>query len=166
MATINHQQKITPCLWFDKNAEEAVNFYATVFGNASIESTSRYGDGAPLPKGTALVIQFSIEGQQFLALNGGPHFKLNEAVSFVVNCEAQSEIDYFWEKLSAGGEIQECGWLKDKFGLSWQVVPTIVNKMMTDDDEEKSGRVMAAILKMKKIEIQKLEQAYNALAMA
>lgn len=161
MATINHQQKITPCLWFNDNAEEAVNFYASVFENYKIGRTSYYGEGAPLPKGTVLVVEFSIEGQQFLALNGGPHFKLNEAVSFVVNCETQSEVDYYWEKLSNGGAIQQCGWLKDKFGLSWQVVPTVVNKMMTDKDQEKSGRVMSAILKMKKLDIKTLEEAFE-----
>jgi predicted 3-demethylubiquinone-9 3-methyltransferase (glyoxalase superfamily) len=161
MAAINSiQQKITPCLWFDGNAEEAVDFYTSVFKNSKKEIVSHYGEGAPMPKGTVLTIRFQIETQEFLALNGGPFFKFTEAVSFVINCETQEEIDYYWEQLSAGGTKVECGWLKDKFGVSWQVVPTVLGEMMTDKDEEKSSRVMQALMKMKKLDLKSLKQAY------
>ncbi len=161
MATINSKQKITFCLWFNKNAEKAVAFYTSVFKNSKKGKTSFYGENAPMPKGTVLTVNFQIEGQEFIALNGGPVFKFNEAISFVVNCKTQKEIDYYWEKLSKGGTKVECGWLKDKFGVSWQVVPTILNDMMTDKDPNKSNRVMQAFLKMKKFNIEDLKKAYN-----
>lgn len=165
MASIkSDQKKITPCLWFNNNAEEAVGFYTSVFKNSKKGKITRYGEGAPLPKGTVLTISFQIEGQEFLALNGGPYFKFTEAISFIVNCKTQKEIDYYWEKLSKGGTKVQCGWLKDKFGLSWQIVPGIINEMMTDKDAEKSSRVMQAILKMKKLNINKLKQAYRGIA--
>jgi predicted 3-demethylubiquinone-9 3-methyltransferase (glyoxalase superfamily) len=162
MATIKRQQqKITPCLWFSDNAEEAVTFYLTVFKNSKKGKVSHYGEDAPLPKGTVLTIEFQIAGQKFLALNGGPIFKFTEAVSFVVNCETQKEIDYYWEKLSKGGAKVECGWLKDKFGLSWQIVPTVLGEMMSSKSSEKSSRVMQAIMKMTKLDIKRLEKAYQ-----
>jgi len=161
MATIkSDQQKITPCLWFNENAEEAVKFYTSVFKNSKKGAVSHYGEGAPMPKGTVLTIKFQIERQEFLALNGGPHFKFTEAVSFIVNCKTQKEIDYYWEELSKGGTKVECGWLKDKFGLSWQVAPTIMSELMSDKNAEKSSRVMQAILKMKKLDIETLKKAY------
>jgi predicted 3-demethylubiquinone-9 3-methyltransferase (glyoxalase superfamily) len=162
MATLKGQQKITPCLWFDSNAEDAVKFYLTVFKNSKKGKVSYYGEGAPLPKGTILTIEFQIAGQKFLALNGGPYFKFTEAVSFVVNCETQKEIDYYWEKLSKGGTKVQCGWLKDKFGLSWQIVPTLLNELITAKNSEKSSRVFQAIMKMKKLDINALKKAYEA----
>jgi len=152
-------QKITPFLWFDNNAEEAVKFYTSVFKNSKILKVARYGDAGPGPKGSVMTVSFQIEGQQFIALNGGPQFKFTEAVSFVVNCETQKEVDEFWEKLSAGGEKGPCGWLKDKFGLSWQVVPTILDKLIADPDPVKSQRVMKAMLQMKKLDIAALQRA-------
>ena len=154
-------QKITPFLWFDNNAEEAVKFYTSVFKNSKILKVARYGDAGPGPKGSVMTVSFQIEGQQFIALNGGPQFKFTEAVSFVVNCETQKEVDEFWEKLSAGGEKGPCGWLKDKFGLSWQVVPTILDKLIADRDPVKSQRVMKAMLQMKKLDIAALQRAYD-----
>jgi len=154
-------QKITPFLWFDNNAEEAVKFYTSVFKNSKILKVARYGDAGPGPKGSVMTVSFQIEGQQFIALNGGPQFKFTEAVSFVVNCETQKEVDEFWEKLSAGGEKGPCGWLKDKFGLSWQVVPTILDKLIADPDPVKSQRVMKAMLQMKKLDIAALQRAYD-----
>ena len=158
-------QKITPCLWFDDKAEEAVKFYVSIFKNSKIGGITRYSDeGAAAsgrPKGTVMTVEFQLDGQEFLALNGGPHFKFTEAVSFVVNCETQKEVDDFWEKLSAGGEKSKCGWLKDKYGLSWQVVPTILPKLMQDKDAKKARKVMEAMLQMDKIDIQKLKQAYE-----
>ncbi|HET6224712.1 MAG TPA: VOC family protein [Bacteroidia bacterium] len=154
-------QKIHPCLWFNDNAEEAVNFYISLFKNSKIKEISRYGKNAPLPEGTALTISFELEGQLFQALNGGPHFKFTEAISLVVNCDTQKEIDEFWKKLSAQGEEQQCGWLKDKFGLSWQVVPAKLGELMTSKDPQKSGRVMGEIMKMKKLDLHVLEEAYN-----
>src|SRR6266403_2455178 len=139
-------QKITPFLWFDNNAEEAANFYVSIFKNSKVVSIARYGDAGPGPKGTVMTVAFQIEGQEFVALNGGPLFKFNEAISFVVNCETQGEIDEFWEKLSEGGEKSRCGWLKDKFGLSWQVVPTVLGEMLQEKDPKKSKRVMKAVL--------------------
>jgi predicted 3-demethylubiquinone-9 3-methyltransferase (glyoxalase superfamily) len=154
-------QKITPFLWFDNNAEEAMKFYTSVFKNSRIGKVTLYPDGSPGPAGTVMVGTFQIEGQEFIALNGGPVFKFTEAISFVVNCETQEEVDEYWTKLTArGGKEVECGWLKDKFGLSWQIVPTILNKLMGDKDPEKSKRVMQAMLKMKKIDIEGLKRAY------
>lgn len=162
-----HTQKITPNLWFDTNAEQAVNFYVNVFKNSSIGHITRYGKEGyeihKMPEGSILTIQFTIEGQHFLALNGGPVFKFNEAVSFIIYCDTQEEIDYYWDKLTPGGDpnAQQCGWLKDKFGLSWQVAPTVLDKMLTDSDREKTERVMAAFMPMKKLDIKTLEKAYN-----
>ena len=159
-------QKITPFLWFDNQAEEAVNFYTSIFENSKIESAARYDEegskAAGRPKGSVMTVAFQLAGQDFVALNGGPVFKFSEAVSFVVNCESQKEVDHFWEKLSAGGEEVQCGWLKDKFGLSWQVVPTVLSEMLQDKDAQKAKRVMAAMLKMKKIDIAELRRAYEA----
>jgi len=158
-------QKITPFLWFDGKAEEAMHFYTSIFKNSKIGSITRYGEeGAEVsgrPKGTVMTATFEIEGQEFIALNGGPYFKFTEAISFVVNCETQGEIDEFWEKLSEGGRTIECGWLKDKFGVSWQIVPAVLGKMMQDKDPEKTNRVMTAILQMGKIDIKRLQQAYE-----
>lgn len=158
-------QKITPCLWFDNQAEEAVNFYTSIFKNSRIGMISRYGkEGFEIhgqKEGTVLTIEFELEGQKFLALNGGPVFKFNEAVSFIVDCETQEELDYYWGKLSAVPESEQCGWLKDKYGVSWQIVPAIVNELISDPDPVKSGRVMNALLQMKKLDIEKLKQAYD-----
>jgi predicted 3-demethylubiquinone-9 3-methyltransferase (glyoxalase superfamily) len=155
------KQKITPFLWFDNNAEEAMNFYISIFKNSRIKSISRYGEAGPGPKGTVMVGSFELDGQEFTALNGGPRFKFTEAISFVVDCETQEEVDMFWTKLSAGGEESMCGWLKDKFGLSWQIVPRILFELMGDKDPEKSKRVMMAMLKMRKMEIKELQKAYD-----
>lgn len=158
-------QKITPFLWFDDKAEEAVNLYVSIFKNSKVVSISRYGEeGAEAsgrPKGTVMTVTFQLEGQEFIALNGGPHFKFTEAISFLVNCETQEEIDQLWEKLSEGGEKGQCGWLKDKFGLSWQIAPRILGEMVQDKDPEKSKRVMKAMLQMKKIDIKTLQEAYK-----
>lgn len=154
-------QKITPFLWFDTNAEEAVNFYISIFRNSKILSVARCGEAGPGPKGSVLTVQFQLDGQQFIALNGGPNFKFNEAVSFTVSCETQSEIDEMWEKLSEGGEKGNCGWLKDRFGLSWQVNPPILAEMLQDKDAEKARRVMEAMMQMDKIDIQTLKHAYE-----
>src|SRR5690348_9733597 len=154
-------QKITPFLWFEDKAEEAARFYTSIFKNSKILNLSRYGDAGPGPKGTVMVAAFQIEGQDFLALNGGPLFKFTEAVSFVVNCETQAEVDELWDKLSAGGAESQCGWLKDKFGLSWQIVPTVLGKMLQDKDAAKSQRVMKAMLQMTKIDIEGLRRAYD-----
>jgi predicted 3-demethylubiquinone-9 3-methyltransferase (glyoxalase superfamily) len=154
-------QKITPFLWFDNNAEEAMNFYVSVFKNSKVISVARYGDAGPGPKGSVMTANFLLDGQEFVALNGGPQFKFTEAISFVVNCETQQEVDEFWEKLSEGGEESMCGWLKDKYGLSWQIVPTILVKLLQDKDPVKAKRVMEAMLQMKKIDIKKLKQAYE-----
>lgn len=153
-------QKITPFLWFNDKAEEAMNFYISIFKQSKPCRISRYGDAGPGPKGSVMCASFEICGQEFIALNGGPHFTFTPAVSFMVNCETQEEVDEFWEKLSEGGEKSQCGWLKDKFGLSWQVVPTVLNELMSDPDPERTGRVMKAILQMGKIEIKKLQEAY------
>lgn len=162
MATIkSQQQKITACLWFDKNAEEAAQFYTSVFKKSKVGAMSYYGEGAPMPKGTVLTVQFQLEGQKFLALNGGPMFKFTEAISFVVNCKTQNEIDYFWEELSRDGEKQQCGWLKDKYEVSWQVVPSTISTMMTAKDTKKSSRVMQALLKMNKLDIKILNEAFQ-----
>jgi predicted 3-demethylubiquinone-9 3-methyltransferase (glyoxalase superfamily) len=154
-------QKITPFLWFDKNAEDAAKFYTSIFKNSKIGKVARYGDAGPGPKGSVMTVEFELNGQQFVALNGGPEFKFTEAISFVVNCESQEEIDYFWGKLTAGGQEVQCGWLKDKFGLSWQIVPTAIPKMLTDPDPAKSQRVMKAMLKMIKIDLPTLQRAYD-----
>ena len=154
-------QKITPFLWFDGKAEEAANFYVSIFKNSKVGSIARYGDVGPGPKGSVMTVAFQLDGQEFVGLNGGPHFKFTEAVSFVVNCETQGEVDEFWEKLSAGGQKSRCGWLKDKYGLSWQIVPTVLPKLVLDKDPAKSGRVMAAMMQMDKIDIKKLQQAYD-----
>ncbi len=159
-------QKITPFLWFDHQAENAVKFYTAIFKNSKVGRILRYGEEAAKisstgrPVGSVLTIEFEMEGQKFVALNGGPLFKFNESISFVVNCETQEEVDYFWEKLTAdGGQESQCGWLKDKFGLSWQVVPTVLIDMLHDKDSKKSERVTAAMLQMKKIDINKLKEA-------
>ena len=154
-------QKITPFLWFNDNAEEAMNFYTSIFKNSKVVSVSRYGDAGPGPKGSVMVGKFEIEGQEFMALNGGPVYKLTPAVSFVVNCETQQEVDDFWDKLTAGGQPIQCGWLTDKYGVSWQIVPTILGQLMADKDPVKSGRVMKAMLQMIKIDIAGLQRAYN-----
>ncbi len=154
-------QKITPFLWFDGNAEEAVNFYLSVFKHSKIVSVTRYGEAGPGPKGTVMAATFQLEGQEFHAINGGPQFKFTEAISFVVSCETQPEIDELWEKLSAGGEKGRCGWLKDKFGLSWQVVPPVLIELLQDKDAEKANRVMMAMLQMDKLDIAALRQAYE-----
>ncbi len=154
-------QKITPFLWFDNNAEEAANFYVSIFKNSKVLSVSRYGDAGPGPKGEVMVAEFQIDGQEFVALNGGPRFKFTEAISFVINCDTQEEVEYFWERLSEGGEKSHCGWLKDKFGLWWQVVPTVLGKLMSDIDPEKVKRVTEAMLKMHRIDIEPLQRAYE-----
>jgi predicted 3-demethylubiquinone-9 3-methyltransferase (glyoxalase superfamily) len=158
-------QKITPFLWFDDKAEEAVNFYLSIFKNSKITGTTRYDEAASKaagrPAGSVMTVEFQLEGQEFVALNGGPHFKFTEAISFVVNCETQEEVDRFWEKLTEGGQEVQCGWLKDKYGLSWQVVPTVLNEMIQDKDAAKAHRVMQAMLQMKKIDIPTLKRAYE-----
>ena len=157
-------QQITPFLWFNDNAEEAVKFYTSIFKKSKIGKIARYDEAgekvAGRPAGSVMTIEFEIEGQDFIALNGGPHFKFNEAVSFVVSCKTQTEVDYYWNKLSAGGKEVQCGWLTDKFGLSWQIVPTILGELMSDKDPVKSQRVMEAMLKMVKLDIEDLKQAY------
>ena len=154
-------QKIMPCLWFDTNAEEAVNFYTSLFENSKVLSMSRYGDAGPGPKGSVMVAKFELDGQEFMALNGGPRFQFTPAISFLVNCKTQEEVDGLWEKLSAGGKAQPCGWLQDRFGLSWQVVPTILGELLADKDPKRSERVMKAMLQMSKIDIAALKRAYE-----
>ena len=153
-------QKNGPCLWFNDNAEEAANFYVSIFKNSKITGISRYGDAGPGPKGSVMVVTFQLDGEDFMGLNGGPIFKFSEAVSFVVKCETQAEIDRFWEKLSEGGKPGVCGWLKDKFGLSWQIVPSQIDEMMKGDPA-RSNRVMAAVMKMTKLDIAVLKKAYE-----
>jgi predicted 3-demethylubiquinone-9 3-methyltransferase (glyoxalase superfamily) len=155
-------QKITPCLWFDTEGEEAANFYTSVFPNSRILEIARYGSAGPRPEGTVMTVSFELGGQNFLALNGGPDFTFSEAISFQVDCESQEEVDMFWSTLSEGGEEGPCGWLKDSFGLSWQIIPTRLSELLADPDREKSQRVMAAMLKMGKIEIDGLERAAAA----
>lgn len=157
-------QKITPFLWYDDKAQEAANFYCSIFRNSKVGSVTRYeGEGARAsgrPAGTVMTVEFELDGQKFVGLNGGPHFKFTEAVSFVVNCETQEEVDYFWDRLTAdGGSESQCAWLKDKYGLSWQIVPNILLELLQDKDAEKSHRVMKAMLQMKKIDIATLKQA-------
>lgn len=154
-------QKITPFLWFDGNAEEAMNFYVSVFKNSKVVSVRRYGDAGPGKKGTVMTGTFQVEGQEFFVLNGGPQYKFTPAISLFVNCETQKEVDELWEKLSAGGRKDRCGWLQDKYGLSWQVIPSILVKLLGDKDAQKANRVMQAMLQMDKIDIKKLKQAYD-----
>ncbi|MFZ0708707.1 MAG: VOC family protein [Terrimicrobiaceae bacterium] len=154
-------QKITPFLWFENQAEEAANFYASVFKNSKIGKISRYGEAGPGPEGSVMVVSFQLEGEEFLALNGGPLFKFTEAISLSVNCETQEEVDELWEKLSEGGEKGRCGWLKDRYGLSWQINPGVLGEMLSDEDAGKAKRVMEAMLQMDKIDIGKLKQAYE-----
>jgi predicted 3-demethylubiquinone-9 3-methyltransferase (glyoxalase superfamily) len=163
MATL---QKITPCLWFDDRAEEAATFYISIFPNSKIVNILRYGEAGKeihgKPAGSVLTVSFELEGQPFTTLNGGPAFKFNEAISFQVDCEDQDEVDYFWEKLSMGGDpaAQQCGWLKDRYGVSWQIIPSVLIEMLNDADAEKAQRAMTAMMKMKKLNIDELKQAY------
>jgi predicted 3-demethylubiquinone-9 3-methyltransferase (glyoxalase superfamily) len=152
-------QRIVPFLWFDSNAEEAANFYVSIFKSSKIVSISRYGETGPGPRGSVMVVTFELDGQELMALNGGPQFKFSEAISLLVNCKNQDEVDYYWEKLSAGGQEVQCGWLKDKFGLSWQVFPTILGELLADKDPQKRERVMNAMLRMKKIDVAGLKRA-------
>jgi predicted 3-demethylubiquinone-9 3-methyltransferase (glyoxalase superfamily) len=154
-------QKITPFLWFDWKAEEAVNFYVSVFKNSRVGSLTRYGDAGPGPKGTVMIATFQLEGQDFIGLNGGPQYKFTPAISLFVDCKTQQEVDDLWEKLSMGGQTNRCGWLTDKYGLSWQIVPAILRELMADKDPEKSKRVMMAMLQMTKIDIKGLQDAYD-----
>ena len=154
-------QKITPFLWYDNNAEDAVNHYISIFKNSKITDIARYGDAGPGPKDSVMTIAFQLEGQDFIALNGGPMFQFNEAISFSVDCKTQQEVDELWEKLSAGGQPSQCGWLKDKYGLSWQIVPSVLIEMLQDTDPAKSKRVMEALLRMRKIDIEALRRAYR-----
>lgn len=162
-----HLQKITPCLWFDTQAEEAALFYCSIFGNSQILRISRYGEAGHeihgMPAGSVLTVAFELDGQAFTALNGGPVFKFNEAISLQVNCDTQEELDHYWDRLSAGGDesAQQCGWLKDRYGVSWQIVPTVLPDMMADVDSRKTDRVMTALLKMKKLDIAGLKRAYE-----
>ncbi|MBD0291393.1 MAG: VOC family protein [Thermoleophilia bacterium] len=155
-------QKITPCLWFDMEGEEAARFYTSVFPNSRIVEVTRYGEAGPRPAGDVMTVAFELDGQEFVALNGGPDFTFNEAISFQVSCETQAEVDAFWSALSEGGQEGPCGWLKDKFGVSWQIVPTALPRLLSDPDRERSQRVMQAMLGMKKIEIDDLERAAAA----
>ena len=155
------QQKITPFLWFDGKAEEAMNFYVSIFKNSKVVQLTRYGDAGPGPKGTVMSAIFQLEGQEFYALNGGPQFKFSPAISMFVNCETQQEVDELWEKLSAGGKTNRCGWLDDKFGLTWQIIPTILGRLLQDKDAAKANRVMKAMMQMDKIDIVRLQQAYE-----
>jgi len=154
-------QKITPFLWFDGNAEEAINFYTSIFRNSKIGRLTRYGKGAPVPEGSVITGTFQLDGQEFMALNGGPLFTFSPAISLFVNCTSQEEVDYFWEKLSVGGDKSQCGWLKDKFGISWQIIPTALGELMGDTNPVRSMRVMQAMLKMTKIDIKRLQEAYD-----
>jgi predicted 3-demethylubiquinone-9 3-methyltransferase (glyoxalase superfamily) len=151
--------KISPFLWFDNQAEEAMNFYVSIFKNAKVGSVSRYGDAGPGPKGSVMVVSFELEGMKFTALNGGPQYKFTEAISLYVDCDSQEEVDHYWEKLSAGGQVQQCGWLKDKFGLSWQIIPSALPKLLSDPDKGRAMRAMQAMLQMKKIDVAALQKA-------
>jgi predicted 3-demethylubiquinone-9 3-methyltransferase (glyoxalase superfamily) len=155
-------QNLTPCLWFDTEGEDAAKSYTSIFPNSKILDIARYGSAGPRPEGTVMTVSFELDGQKFLALNGGPQFEFSEAISFQVSCKNQEEVDAYWSKLSEGGEEGPCGWLKDKFGLSWQIVPTALPELLGDPDKEKAQRVMAAMLEMKKIQIDELEQAAAA----
>lgn len=154
-------QKITPCLWFDGQAEEAAQYYISIFRNSRITRITRWGDEGPGPKGAVLTVQFQLEGQDFMALNGGPEFKFTPAISLMVDCKTQSEVDELWDKLGEGGQPIECGWVTDRFGVSWQVVPTILSEMISDKDPKRADRVMAAMMKMKKLEFAPLQAAYE-----
>ena len=154
-------QKITPFLWFDGRAEEAASFYVSIFKNSKVLTVTRYGDAGPGPKGTVMIATFELDGMKFLALNGGPQFTFSPAISLVVNCETQEEVDHLWSKLSEGGDKQQCGWLKDKFGVSWQIVPTILPRLMSDPDARKTASVMKAMLQMTKLDISALQKAYD-----
>jgi predicted 3-demethylubiquinone-9 3-methyltransferase (glyoxalase superfamily) len=156
------KQRITPFLWFDGQAEEAAKFYVSIFPNSKLGSTSRYGEAGPGPKGSVMTVAFELDGLSFTALNGGPMFKFTEAISLVAHCETQAEVDHYWDKLSAGGQQVQCGWLKDKYGLSWQIVPNALIELVQDKDPAKSRRVMAAMMQMKKIDIAGLKAAYAA----
>jgi predicted 3-demethylubiquinone-9 3-methyltransferase (glyoxalase superfamily) len=160
------QQKITPNLWFDTEAEEAAGFYTSVFKNSRIVNATHYTEAGPRPAGMVMTVEFELDGQRFVAINGGPQFTFDEAVSFQINCENQDEVDYYWERLSEGGEEGPCGWLKDRYGLSWQVVPTVLAEMMSDPDKEKAGRAMQALLRMKKLDIAELQRAFEGEAVA
>jgi predicted 3-demethylubiquinone-9 3-methyltransferase (glyoxalase superfamily) len=155
-------QKIAPCLWFDTEGEEAAEFYTSVFPNSRILEVSRYGEAGPRPAGTVLTVEFELDGQHFTALNGGPEFTFDEAISFQISCDDQNEVDYYWDTLTAGGEESQCGWLKDKFGVSWQVVPTALPKLLSDPDPARAQRAMQAMLSMKKIDIAAVEKAADA----
>jgi predicted 3-demethylubiquinone-9 3-methyltransferase (glyoxalase superfamily) len=155
------KQKITPFLWFDHQAEEAVGFYTSIFKDSKVGTVTRYGEAGPGPKGSVMTMAFELDGQGFVALNGGPQFQFTPAISFVINCESQEEVDHYWETLSAGGQEIQCGWLRDKYGVSWQVVPTVLIDMLHDKDAARAQRVMKAMLQMKKIDIPRLEEAYR-----
>ncbi len=155
-------QKITPCLWFDTQAEDAATFYTSVFASSQILDVARYGEAGPGPEGSVLTVRFELDGQEFVALNGGPHFTFNEAISFQVSCADQDEVDHYWDRLSEGGEESQCGWLKDRYGVSWQIIPTRLNELLGDPDPGRSQRAMQAMLQMQKIEIATLEQAADA----
>jgi len=159
-------QKITPFLWFNSEAEDAAKFYTSIFKNSTIDKVARYPEGSPAPAGSVMTVVFKINGQDFIALNGGPQFKFTEAVSFVINCDTQEEIDHYWDNLLKGGTSQACGWLKDKYGLSWQIVPSNLSKLFSSADPEKSKRVMAAMMKMVKFDIKTLEEAYEGEAVS
>lgn len=155
-------QKISTCLWFDTQAEEAANFYVSLFENSRVKSVNHYGKGAPMPEGTVLTVTFELAGTEFMALNGGPHFTFSEASSMVVKCDSQVEIDRLWTRLlEGGGREQQCGWLKDRFGLPWQIVPSVLGEMMQDEDADRTNRVMAALMQMVKLDIRALERAYR-----
>ncbi|MGA9307784.1 MAG: VOC family protein [Candidatus Sulfotelmatobacter sp.] len=154
-------QKIRPFLWFDSNAEEAIEFYTSIFKNSKMGEIQRYGDAGPGPKGSVMTVRFQLEGQEFMALNGGPYFKFTPAISFFVDCETQQEVDELWEKLSAGGGLMQCGWLTDKFGVSWQIIPKALGELLGDKDPQKSQRVLKAMMKMVKIDVEGLKRAYE-----
>jgi predicted 3-demethylubiquinone-9 3-methyltransferase (glyoxalase superfamily) len=158
------KSRITPFLWFDHQAEEAMHFYTSIFKNSKIGEVTRYGEEGPGPKGTVMSVTFELDGQEFYALNGGPMFKFSPAISLFVKCETQAEVDHFWDNLSEGGQIQQCGWLQDKYGVSWQIVPTVLGPMLADKNPEKARRVMHAMLQMKKLDIAGLERAYRSAA--
>ena len=155
-------QKITPCLWFDTEGEEAAAFYTSIFPNSRITDVARYGSAGPRAEGSVMTVEFELDGQQFVALNGGPDFTFNEAISFQVSCDGQDEVDAYWSKLADGGEEGPCGWLKDRFGVSWQIIPTALPRLIGDPDPERAQRAMAAMLKMRKIEVAELERAADA----